>query len=609
MAEEAPKEEENTEETVLTPEEEVKAFTSTDELKKSREDLAAQVKGLQAKKGSGGIEDALTVKGLMSRIEAHDAAYRVLLEASKVEVPDLGDIEEKVEAGFRKANKEPEVVEETEEPAAPEVDEKAEESPVEAPAEAPVEETPSDSAPAEPTDSEKVPVAAGLSAARIVESEASQPFKLENRNGTSITSLEGIQASLRETAAMGQGKQNWIGSFNPYGQFDEADHLTNDSYANFKLIHGEDTREVRRSFMSASGSAPADKDRPAFSAALNCAGPIKPVMDIPFCYSGGRPLQDAGFISLFPGYEHGQIQLYDCHELPVFPDLIQPAATCEDEKGEVAGCDSCGEYSCAGYKCIEPGEIYTPEAFMQCMCLPEHLQFAHPMVMERAMEDFAIATDKSWELKWLADLRAQSLIRTVDGSAAAEHGGFSTILRAFLALKSRFALDGRCAGGLQDYGMFVPGGEAMFCAAMADKLSRVLGCECPGEDVLEYITSKFNIPVTFGLDQDPNGAQVAEGFTSVWDDTTPNVPAPLESIVDAGTMYLIPRDTFITASPMSYEMGFEQKTKCEMGSGCMKMLRREWWFPLIKMGCRESIAIDFKALGTCGTGPDLTACS
>jgi hypothetical protein len=423
-------------------------------------------------------------------------------------------------------------------------------------------------------------------------------------DNTEINTLQGFQAALGEAASKSSGSRTWVGSVNPYGPFDKSQMLTENAEANYGLLFGDNPRD---SYKKASGQVPTDPNAPAFSAALNCAGPAQAVEEIPFDFTGGRPLQDSGLISLFPSVKNGQIQVYDCHELPEFPNLLQDADVCEPDGST---CADCGSYECAGYGCIKPGDPYTPDAYIQCMCVPEELQFSHPLVLERALADFAVASDKAWELKWLSQLRELSILRTIDGAAAPEHGGFNTILRTFMAAKSRLALDGRSSGGLSDYEAFIPGGEAVFCAAMADKMSRVLGCECPGEDILQMIQDKFDVPINFGLDQDPNGAQVAEGITEVWaNGSAVNDPQPMEDIVNAGTVYMIPRDTLVTASPLSYQYGFETRTKCETGSGCMKLLRREWWFDLIKIGCRTPIAFDFKALGTCGTGPDLTPCS
>lgn len=606
--------EETPEETVeVTPEQEVEALGSAEEVSTSRDALVAQLRGLQAKKGSGGLADARAIKSLNARIEAHTSAITELREAAGIEVEDTETVEQRIEAGFRKNVEPPAEKVETETPEQPPtetVEETTAPTPEteETPAETPkptAPETPEAVAPDEILDPDKVPVAAGLTGMKVNESPALKPFRMVGSDNKAIDSLGGIQAALAETKTLSQGSRNWIGSFNPHGDFRSEQMLGKNAEDNFRLMYGEDTRSVRKNFSKVSGTAPTDPNQPAFQASLNCAGPVQPVMDIPFCYSGGRPLQDSGFIANFPSYENGQIQLYDCHELPQFPDLIQDASKCEDT-GPDEGCGACGDYECAGYQCIVPGEPYTPEPYIQCMCLPEELEFMNPLILERALEDFAIGTDVAWELKWLKQLRELSLIRTVAPEVG--HGGFNQIIRAILNVKSRLAIDPRCSGGLQDYGAFIPGGEAMFCATMADRLSRVLGCACPGEDLLEMITGpRFNIPVTFGLDQDPDGPAAAAGFTSVWDDTKLNTPMPLEPMVTAGEIMLIPRDTFITASPMSVEMGFEQRTKCEVGSGCVKMLRREWWFPVIPMGCRDSIVLEFPELCTSGTGPDLTA--
>lgn len=611
---------------------------SADDLKAGYQSLQAQITGLKAKNGAGGIEDAKEIRALNERLTAHADAFRTIKEVEEIDPPSI----EEIENGFRKKNKpaepaaEPAVEAPPAEPAETPAAEPAETAPAEPAAEPAAAETPPEPAPAaEPAAAETAapaptagevenivngePVLANLQNAvpAGAQTGALQPFLMESADGTKLSTIGDIGSALMEAA--GPKGRNYIGKFHPFGKpetFTAALGARADE--NFKVMFGEDTRSVRKNFRTVTGSEPVDREMSTFTAALNCAGPAQPVLDIPFDYTGGRPLQDSGMISIFPTVVHGQIQVYECHQLPEFPNLLQDGANCEPQEVDAdgnpvpgtGGCDSCGDYDCASYKCIEPGPKYTPKPIITCMCVPEDLTFGNPLILERALEDFAIANDRAYELRWLQQLRDHALKRTVDGSVAAEHGGWSTFLRSILQLKSRFALDTRAAGGLQDYEMFVPGGEALFCSTMADKLSRILDNSTPGEDILQTVQSRFGISPTFGLDQDPNGAQVAEGFVDPWLSTDPtDDPIPLEEMVNAGTVYFVPRDTLFTASPLSIEIGMETRDKCEVGSGCLKMIRREWWFDLIKIGCREVIAVDFTNMGYCGSGPDLQECT
>lgn len=630
---------ENTQEptTEVAPDQEITGL-NRDQLKEGYQSLLAQINGLKAKNGSGGIEDAKQIKALNERLTAHADAFRVVVEAEEIEPPSIDEIEGKFRKNVGTSAPDPAP---TTDPApvdpAPTTDPAPAADPVTttepavdpAPAATPTSEPAADPTPVAdpaPTTGQvdaivngQEPVLANLQNALPTGTGAAlQPFAMESNDGTVLRTIGDIGAALSEAA--GPKGRSYVGKFYPLGRPETftAGLLGPRPDDNFRTMFGEDTRTVRTNFRKVSGSEPTDREMSTFTAALNCAGPAQPVLDIPFDYTGGRPLQDSGMISIFPTVVNGQIQVYDCHTLPDFPGLLQEGANCEpaevDANGDpvpgTGGCDSCGDYDCASYECIQPGPIHTPKPIVTCMCVPEDLTFGNPLILERALEDFSIANDRAYELRWLQQLRDLALKRTVDGSVSAAHGGWSTFLRSVLQLKSRFALDTRAAGGLQDYEMFVPGGEAMFCSTMADKLSRVLDNSAPGEDVLQVIQSRFGISPTFGLDQDPNGAQVAEGFTAPWLSTDPaDAPSPLEEMVNAGTVYFVPRDTLFTASPLSIEIGMETRDKCEVGSGCLKMIRREWWFDLIPIGCRKVIAVDFTNMDYCGSGPDLKPCS
>lgn len=462
----------------------------------------------------------------------------------------------------------------------------------------------------ETPDGEKIPVSANAGGnaggnkaplnTDVVKAQLA-PFSMRGTNGANIESIGELGARLQ--GEIGRNDQTWVGTFNPYGTGVTAGVLGSNAEENFRTIYGDDTRRMHnidRATGRTEAASPAE--RSSFTAALNCKGPAQVIQDIPFCFSQGRPLTDSGLISMFEAV-NGQIQLYGCSDLPEMEGLMQEAADCED-------CATCPELVCAKHQCIEPNDPLEPNAKITCMCIPESLRFSAPFLLERALEDFAIVNDIAYETMWLEQLRALSIIREIDGAALPEHGGMNTIARTLQTIKGRLALDprGNC-GGLENYAAFIPGGEAMFCAAQMDKLSRVIGCECPGEDTLSMLDDMLGGNIVFGLDQDPNGPQVAEGFIDVWDDDTVNAPAPLEAPVDAGSIYLIPRDSIGTASPLQVAMGIDDRDKCEVASGCLKLVRREWWFDLFQVGCRKPIVLDFKALGTCGTGPDLTPCS
>jgi hypothetical protein len=427
-----------------------------------------------------------------------------------------------------------------------------------------------------------------------------EPFAMAAPGGEMITDLESFGLALQQAAST--GRHTKIGTFSPYGNksvFNKDKLLTRSPEENYRTMFGA-TREDRTARVaSVRGEAEVSKTGNGFTAALNCAGPAQVVQEIPFCFTEGRPLFDSGLVGAFPAV-NGQIQLYDCHTLPEFPEgILEPVEGCED-------CATCPEVTCAVHTCIEPGEPMKPERYLSCMCLPEELQFANELVLEQTMRDFAVATDRAYELFWMSQIRDQSLIRSVAG--AAPHGADATVRRAMYAVKSRLALNPReNCGGLNDYTAFIPGGEAMFCATMADKASRILGCECPGEDLLEMIDGMTGGDIVFGLDQDPDGPQAA-AYPDVWDSEEVGVAAPLEGIVDAGSLALIPRDTFITASPLVTEIGLDFEDRCSHASGCMKMQRAEWWFPITAVGCRKPVWLEITDLDTCGTGPALTDC-
>lgn len=455
------------------------------------------------------------------------------------------------------------------------------------------------------TEPQREPVAAGADgnagapATGIGDAKAaaSAPFKINSYTGKAIESLADFGQALKESSG---GKQRtWIGNHSPLAGM-TAGVLGSNADDNYRTIYGDDTVRMFN-VDKATGREQAD-DRSSFTAALNCKGPVQPIQDIPFCYTQGRPLQDSGLISTFEAI-NGQIQLYGCHSLPEVEGLLQEAADCED-------CNDCGEsLKCASHQCIEPLKPMEPKPHITCLCVPESLRFSADFVLERALEDFAISTDIAYEQMWLQQLRELSIIRQIDGSLKPEHGAYSTMKRTMLTIKSRLAINPReNCGGLDNYSAFIPGGEALFCAAMMDAMSRVVGCECPGEDILQMLEDTVG-SLTFGLDQDPNGPQIAEGFTDTWVDDTVNNPLPLEDPVNAGSVALIPRDSLGLASPLQTEYGIDDRDNCNVHSGCLKLARREWWFDMFQVGCRAPIFADFTNLGTCGTGPDLTACT
>lgn len=437
------------------------------------------------------------------------------------------------------------------------------------------------------------PISSGNAAPVIVE-----PFKMEGGDTGKVTSIEELGLAMASAGAH-NGYQS-IGKLHPYGSFDESQKLGLNPIENYRLMYGDDTSLRTAAFSSAQGSKPADK-RSSFTAALNCKGPAQPVMDIPFCYTAGRPLFDSGLVSAFPSV-HGQIQIYDVRRLPERPEgILEDAADCED-------CGTCPDVVCARHECIQPLPPIEPSRYMTCMCVPESLQFSNPIVLERALEEFAIWNDIAYELDWLKQIRDLSVVRTIDGSVG-PHGANSVVGRSMYQLKSRMAIDvRRNCGGLNNYDVFIPGGEALFCSTMMDRMSRVLGCACPGEDILALIEEMTSGRVIFGLDQDPDGPQIAEGYTTTWfDGPEPALgkPAPLEPAVDAGEMLLIPRDSLATASPMSSEIGMGERDRCTHAGGCMKMQRAEWWFPIFKVGSRHPVLLEFTNLDNGGSGPDL----
>jgi hypothetical protein len=512
--------------------------------------------------------------------------------SATVEAPDLGTPDTPDTPEGSNANQEDPPAEDP-----PAEDPPAEDPPAEDP---PAEDPPAEDPPVETPDSSGNAggTGAGLDSDRQV--DIVEPFIMEGGDNKSITSIEELGLAM---AAAAGGKYHSLGSFSPYGQFNREEQLTRDPEANYRLIYGQDTALRTAAFSSAQGTAEAS-ERSSFTAALNCKGPAQPVMDIPFCYTAGRPLFDSGLVSAFPSV-HGQIQIYDCRRLPEKPDgIMEEAADCED-------CATCPDLVCATHECIEPMDPIEPNRYITCMCVPESLQFSNPIVLERALEEFAIWNDIAYELDWLKQIRDLSVIRDVVG--AAPHGAHATIMRSMYTLKSRMALDvRRNCGGLNNYDVFIPGGEALFCSTMIDKMSRLLGCSCPGEDILEIIEGMTTGRVIFGLDQDPDGPQVAEGYTTTWSDGVEpelGTPLPLEDPVDAGEMVLIPRDSLATASPMSSEIGMGERDRCTHAGGCMKMQRSEWWFPIFQVGCRQPVVLQFTNLGMCGTGPDLEPCA
>lgn len=473
------------------------------------------------------------------------------------------------------------------------------------------ETTETEEQPAEASETEKdlAPVPAAAKQVKIKTAAASTEPLMRDSDGKSITSLSDFRTALQNKFT-GQGTRT-LGTFSVTGTRGDrtAGVLGSDPLKNFYTMYGTTEDEQTLTYKAAFGGASVPEGmNHSYTAALNCKGPVEVAGDVPFCYSNGRPLEDSGLIASFESdVQNGQLQFYDCHALPEIPELVE-APCCEE--GDCGSCPGPGD--CSTYECITPGEIYEPKPYSICMCVPESLRFANKMVLDVALSDFATQQDVMFELMWLEQIRAASIIRSVDGAALPEHGAFNTIVRTFLTLKSRLALDTRCSDGLNDYTVFVPGGEAGFCAAMADKLSRVVGCECPGEDILAMLQQRFGLNVVFGLDQDPNGAQIAAGYTAPWQDSPApalGAPLPLEDMVDAATIYLIPRNKFGTASPLTIEYGLEDRDRCSIHSGCQTLYRKQWMFDLLNIGCRDSIGIDFTNLGTCGTGPDLTPCS
>lgn len=533
-------------------------------------------------------------KHLSGLMAVYAEAYKSSL--TEVEVPEL-EAPAPAPAHVAETPAEETPAEETPAVETPAVETPAAETPAAAAAEAPsVEQQISDidvSSVVDPTTNEAINTQSLQVPAKPAGS--TEPFVMNTPEGSDITTLAEFGLALQQAAAT--KRYTKLGSFNPYGsfsRFNQDSTLGRNPEENYRTIYGDDPKARQARFAAASGQAPAtQKTGNGFTAAINCGGPAQPVQDIPFQFTAGRPLFDSGLIASFPSV-NGQIQVYGCRDLPDFPDgILEDSAGCTD-------CSATTGVVCAVHECITPMAPMEPNRYTTCMCLPEDLMFANELVLEQTMREFAVANDRAYELWWMEQIKALSLVRTVP--SVAPHGAWSTIHRALMAIKSRLALNPRRNGvGLADYTAFIPGGEAIFCAAWADASSRLLGT-APGEDILEAIERVTGSDIVFGLDTDPSGPNAA---LTQWDDETKGVAAPLESIVNSGSIAMIPRDTFATASPMSVELGLDFEDRDSVNSGCKKITRSEWMFDIFSVGCRDAIWLEFDGLCTEGSGPDL----
>ena len=557
------------------------AEMSSDEIRSEYETDKArfdEIKGQERRT----LNDTEELSYLAEKLGVVAEVFQAMLDAEQIESPS--DLPEPVTVGDADGTVNPEGEEE------------------QTPAEAEVE--------AEPVaaSAEDVPAPDGGASTLPMEDAkpAKEPFVMASAgaSGADILTLEDFGKALK--GSIGRRSETFVGEISPLRGV-TAGVLTNNPEENFRLMYGEDTKQMFEIVDRATGKTEADPHRNSFTAAINCGGPPEPVQDIPFCYSQGRPLQDSGIISVFEAV-NGQIQLYDCHDLPAVPANFLNDDGPPANLGDCVDCDNSPTLVCGAHTCIQPRPAVEPRPFITCMCIPESLRFSADYLLERALEEFAIHTDIVWEQHWLTQLSALSVARSFDAGASAAHGAHAAFQRMLLDIASNMAGNPRTnCGGLENYSVFVPGGEAMFVAAVKDRISRVVGCDCPGEDILQVISDMTNGNIVFGLDADPTATNNPT-FVDYNNEAVGAAPVPLEAGIDAGSLYLIPRDSIGTASPLTVEMGIDDREKAEIERGCLKLIRREWWFDLFTVGCRQPIRIEIDNLNTCGTGPDLTVC-
>jgi len=143
---------------------------------------------------------------------------------------------------------------------------------------------------------------------------------------------------------------------------------------------------------------------------------------------------------------------------------------------------------------------------------------------------------------------------------------------------------------------------------LADALNRTWGTSYGLDDLMQELSNMGVSDFVEILEEDPDSTTAA-GARPVVDNTlvgNANV-APLEPFYATPTFHLYRKDSFITGSPFSTQLGFGDREKTELASGCSRMIMREYWLPPVHYGCRPSFVIDFDAFCASGSGPDRQA--
>lgn len=423
-------------------------------------------------------------------------------------------------------------------------------------------------------------VAASRETAPIVASAAAQ-----NLDAGQTMSLGEMGAALQTAMINGAGRNGdvIIASINPYGNKPDQDDqaLGGDARRNHQILH------------------PENPDYISVTAAIGCA-PAEPPREIPSMFMQDEPV--LGTLTE-QRVNYGQIQLYNPSQLdPNQTGLMIPGPECDgvDANGN-PNCTSSVELKCASVPCIEPNEPVKVIPFTACICVPDDLQFSADYVLADQLDKLNASFAKGKELYRLSEIRKQSIVRQFTPPYGAKAG----VKQAALQIAALVKNNQRQAGSFEGYQMVFHGGDMY--TMMADAMNRTWGVDNAMDDMMEELRRAGVSDFVELIDHDPAESSVdgAQPRPVINPTLVGNAnAAPLEPFYSTPSIYLYRRDSFITGSPFSTQLGFGDREKDELASGCSKMIMRQYWLPPTFYGTRPAFAIDFTEFCASGSGPD-----
>ena len=423
-------------------------------------------------------------------------------------------------------------------------------------------------------------VTASRETAPIVASAAAQ-----NLDAGQTMSLGEMGAALQTAMINGAGRNGdvIIASINPYGNKPDQDDqaLGGDARRNHEILH------------------PENPDYISVTAAIGCA-PAEPPREIPSCFMQDEPV--LGTLT-DQRVNYGQIQLYNPSQLdPNQTGLMIPGPECDgvDANGN-PNCTSSVELECASVPCIEPNDPIKVIPMTACICVPDDLQFSADYVLADQLDKLNASFAKGKELYRLSEIRKQSIVRQFTPPYGAKAG----VKQAALQIAALVKNNQRQAGDFSGYQMVFHGGDMY--TIMSDAMNRTWGVSNGMDDMMQELSRAGVSDFIELIDHDPAESSIAGAAARPVVDPTlvgnANA-APLEPFYSTPSIYLYRRDSFITGSPFSTQLGFGDREKDELASGCSKMIMRQYWLPPTFYGCRPAFAIDFTEFCASGSGPD-----